>query len=79
MLGADLVEDPIEVLLHPGETRRLKKIKLPAEVDFLGAVADFYQPDLTQWKFLYDFSRNNSREVILAVGRNKLVIVEREE
>ena len=79
VLGADLLGDPIEILLHPGETRRLKKIKLEKEVEYLGAVADFYQPDLTQWKFLYDFSKHKTKEVILAVGRNKLVIVEREE
>ena len=78
-LGADLVEDPIEVLLHPRETKRLKKIKLVDEVGFLGAVADFYQPDLTQWKFLYDFTKQKKNEVIIAVGRNKLLIVERED
>jgi len=79
ILGADLVDDPIEVLLHPGETRRLKKIKLTNEVEYLGAVADFYQPDLSQWKFLYDFSKYKSNEVILAIGRDKLIIVQREE
>lgn len=78
-LGSDLIGEPIEIMLHPSETRKLKKVKLTKETVFIGAAADFYQPDKNQWKYLYDVSKNKGDQVILAVGRDKLIITNAKE
>ncbi len=78
-LGSDLIGEPIELMLHPNESRKLKKIKITKETVFIGAAADFYQPDKNQWKYLYDISKNKGDRVILAVGRDKLIIISPED
>jgi len=78
-LGADIIGEPIEIMLHPSETRKLKKLKINKEVFYLGAAADFYQPDKNQWKYLYNLGQYKGDDLILAVGKDKLVIVKPED
>lgn len=78
-LGGDIIGEPVEIMLHPSETRKLKKIKLDKEVIFIGAAADFYQPDKNQWKYLYNLSQHKGDDVTLAVGKDKLIIVKPED
>ena len=78
-LGGDIIGEPVEIMLHPSETRKLKKIKLDKEAIFIGAAADFYQPDKNQWKYLYNLSQHKGDDVTLAVGKDKLIIVKPED
>jgi len=73
-LGSDLLGDPIEIVLHPNETRTLKGIELNDETAFIGAAADFYQPDVDQWKSIIDVATMESDQLVLAVGENGLLI-----
>lgn len=74
LLGSDLLGDPIELVLHPNETRTLKGIELNDEAAFIGAAADFYQPDVDQWKSLIDVTTLKSDRLVLAVGKDGLLI-----
>ncbi|UCF63196.1 MAG: type VI secretion system lipoprotein TssJ [bacterium] len=78
-LGADIVGEPIEIMLHPSETRKLKKLKLNKEVFYIGAAADFYQPDKNQWKYLYNLAQLKGDDLVLAVGKDKLIILKPEK
>jgi type VI secretion system VasD/TssJ family lipoprotein len=78
-LGGDIIGEPVEIMLHPSETRKLKKIKLNKEAIFIGAAADFYQPDKNQWKYLYNLAQHKGDDVTLAVGKDKLIIVKPED
>ncbi|RQW07075.1 MAG: type VI secretion system lipoprotein TssJ, partial [Calditrichaeota bacterium] len=78
-LGSDLIGEPIEIMLHPDEVKQLKKIKLTKEINYVGAAADFYQPDKNQWKYLYNLTQSKADELILAIGRDKLLIAEPEK
>ena len=73
-LGADLLGDPVELVLHPGETRKIKGIEINDGTLFIGAAADFYQPDVTEWKSIIDVSEMKDIELVLAVGNNRLLL-----
>jgi len=74
VLGSDLVADPVEIVLHPGESISLSDIELNEETRFLGVAADFYQPEGEQWKSVLDIASLSGNQVYLAVGNDRLLV-----
>jgi len=75
VLSKDLIHEPMELVLYPDEIRKMKKIKLAKEINFVGVAADFYKPDQIRWRYIFDLSEKKYNEVILTVGRDKLSII----
>jgi type VI secretion system VasD/TssJ family lipoprotein len=74
VLDKDLVGDAIEIVLYPEENMKLEEITIQDETVFLGAAANFYDPDINQWRYLFDVSSSDEDEILIAVGRNKVLI-----
>ncbi len=73
-LGSDLLGDPIEIVMHPNETRKIKGIDLNKETNFIGAAADFYKPDVQRWKSILDVTKMKGHQIVLAVGDDGLLL-----
>jgi type VI secretion system VasD/TssJ family lipoprotein len=79
-LGSDIVGDPVEVLLHPGETRNIKSMQIETDASFIGVAADFYSPEGDNWREIYQISDQKGLfkgfEIALAVGSDRLLVRE---
>lgn len=79
-LGSDIVGDPVEVLLHPGETRNIKSIQIESDATYIGVAADFYSPEGDNWREIYQISDQKGLfkgfEIALAVGNDRLLVRE---
>ncbi len=75
LLGEELV-DKIEYSLQPGQLVKFK-VNLEDETKFVGACADFNQPDMDGWRGIQSLASLKGKEVWIVCGENKLQIVER--
>jgi len=75
ILGDDLVKPKIEILLAPGEIRRMK-LKLSDEIKFIGVAADFREPDKNGWRKVYPLDSNRSKNILINVASDRLIIEE---
>lgn len=73
-LGSDLVTDPIEVTLRPGEERTLKNIEISDDTSHLGVAANFFQPAGDQWRAIEPVRSGKKAQIVLAVGNNQLLV-----
>ena len=78
-LEPDLIDTPIEMVLYPEENKFLNEIEINDETIYLGVAANFYDPDIDQWRLLYDLSKGNVEDILIAVGRNKVAIAKKED
>ena len=80
ILGSDMVGDPVEVLLHPGETRNIKSMQIDTDASHIGVAADFYSPEGDNWREIYQISDQKGLfkgfEIALAVGNDRLLVRE---
>jgi len=74
VLAGDMVGEEIEIILHPEEKINLDKIKILKDAKFLAVAGNFYQPDINQWKYLFDLSQMKGDHLTIGVGKNKLII-----
>ena len=75
VLGEELV-DKKEYSLQPGQVIKLK-VNIEDETKFIGACADFNQPDMDGWRGIRSLASLKGKEVWIVCGENKLQIVER--
>jgi type VI secretion system VasD/TssJ family lipoprotein len=75
VLGDDLVER-MELTLHPGETVQVR-IKRAKGARFIGAAADFYNPDRDRWRQAFPLPSGRGKDVWVTLGPYHLVVVER--
>jgi type VI secretion system VasD/TssJ family lipoprotein len=72
----DVVGTLKEIILHPREVLKIDKLEIYDETVFLIAAADFYKPDKDQWYYVYDISKNESDQVLIAVRDNTIAMTE---
>lgn len=72
--ASDVVGEPMEVLLRPGETRRIAKLKIQDGVNFIGVAADFYMPEGEQWRAVMETQSKRGGDIVLALGKNRLLV-----
>jgi len=65
-----------EFILHPREVLKISKLEINTETVFLVVAADFYKPDKDQWCYLYDVTKNESGQVLIAVRGNTIAMTE---
>ena len=75
ILGDDLVKPKIEILLAPGEIRRMK-LKLSDEIKFIGIAADFRKPDKNGWRKVYPIDSNRAKNILINIASDRLIIEE---
>ena len=75
ILGDDLVKPKIEILLAPGEIKRVK-LKLSDEIKFIGIAADFRKPDKNGWRKVYPLDSNRAKNILINVAADRLIIEE---
>jgi type VI secretion system VasD/TssJ family lipoprotein len=75
ILGDDLVKPKIEILLAPGEIKRLK-LKLSDEIKFIGIAADFRNPDKNGWRKVYPIDSNRAKNILINVASDRLIVEE---
>ncbi len=72
----DVVGTPKEIMLHPREVLKIDKLEINDETVYLIVAADFYKPDKDQWYYIYDISKNESDQVLIAVRDNTIAMTE---
>ena len=72
----DVVGQGKEFILHPREVLKISKLEINTETVFLVVAADFYKPDKDQWCYLYDVTKNESGQVLIAVRGNTIAMTE---
>jgi type VI secretion system VasD/TssJ family lipoprotein len=72
----DVLGEMKEIILHPREILKLKKVKIHKKAMFIGVAADFYDPHKEQWFYLYDVKKYKSKKILIAVRKNSLAVSE---
>jgi type VI secretion system VasD/TssJ family lipoprotein len=75
ILRDDIVGTPIKIVLSPGEIRKFK-IEFSEETKYIGATANFFDPDRDGWHRSYSLASNKSRSVWISVGKDAVFIEE---
>jgi len=65
-----------EIMLHPREVLKIDKFEIHDDTVYLIVAADFYKPDKDQWYYIYNITKNETGQVLIAVRDNTLVMAE---
>ena len=75
-LSRDIIGDVIEIVLYPEEKKNIFELKLKDETQYLGVAANFYNPNLDNWRYSYDLTAESKDELLIVVGRDRVTITD---